>query len=102
MPLTQVIVADDDGEIRSLLAEYLTERGFRVREAADGVDALKLIERTPLASALITDMRMPRMAGQELIEKALLVRPELKVAILTGYPNELPTGEALKAREIRV
>jgi DNA-binding NtrC family response regulator len=101
MTTTQIVIAEDEGEIRNLIAECLIERGFRVKQAVDGLKALQLIEAAKGLIILITDMRMPRMSGQELVEKALAIRPELKVVLITGYPGELPTGGALMAREIK-
>lgn len=101
MPATQVIVTDDDGDIRNLIAECLMERGFRVKQAVDGFKALQLIERAKGMILLVTDLRMPRMSGQELIERALSLRPDIKVVLMTGFPGELPVGDALRAREIK-
>jgi DNA-binding NtrC family response regulator len=98
---TEIIIAEDDGEIRSLIAECLVERGFRVKQAVDGLMALQLIENAKGLILLITDMRMPRMLGPELVEKALAIHPELKVVFITGFPGELPTGAALRAREVK-
>jgi CheY-like chemotaxis protein len=64
MPTTEIIIAEDDGEIRNLIAECLVERGFRVKQAVDGLQALQLIENAKGLILLITDMRMPRMLGQ--------------------------------------
>lgn len=101
MPKTQVIVAEDDGEIRNLIAECLTDRGFAVRQAADGQAALDVIKRAPGIALLITDLNMPRMTGQELIEQSLVLRPELKVVAISGHAGMMPTGDALKARRLK-
>lgn len=101
MPRTQIVVADDDGEIRNLISECLNARGFAVRQAADGKAALDVVERAPGIALLITDLNMPRMTGQELIEKSLALRPELKVVAITGHAGMMPTGEALKARRVK-
>jgi CheY-like chemotaxis protein len=63
-PDAEVVIIDDDSEISELLAEVLTEHGYRVRTAANGRDGLALI--TTLAPALIhLDLDMPILNGAE-------------------------------------
>ena len=83
------------------MAEYLTDLGMQVVQAVDGVAALQLLEKTPGLALLLSDIKMPRLNGHELAEKALQLQPELKVLLMTGYVGELPTPRALLAREIR-
>ncbi|SRR6266702_55809 len=97
----QVLIAEDDGALRALLAEMLTDRGVRVIQAADGVQASQLLKDNAGISLLLSDVRMPRMDGYALVEEALARNSELKVLMMTGYPGEQPPPAALKAREIR-
>ena len=97
----QVLIAEDDGALRALLAEMLTDRGVRVIQAADGVQASQLLKDNAGISLLLSDVKMPRMDGYALVEEALARNSELKVLMMTGYPGEQPPPEALKAREIR-
>ena len=99
--MTQVILAEDEAQLRALIAEMLTSKGVQVCEAADGLEALKLLRANPGASLLLSDVVMPKMNGYELVEASLKMRPELKVLMMTAYPTDRPPPSALKAREIR-
>jgi two-component system cell cycle response regulator CpdR len=96
-----ILLADDDGDLRLLIAEYLSQMGIRVLQAVDGIMALRVLEQNPGVVLVISDIKMPRLDGHRLAEKAVQMRPELKVLLMTGYPGETPTPDALRAREIR-
>jgi|GEM_PF-4671060 len=61
------VVADDDAAIRKLLAMILKIHGFKVHEAADGVQAKELVEKHK-PDLLATDYNMPGMRGNQLVE----------------------------------
>jgi DNA-binding NtrC family response regulator len=60
-----ILVIDDDLHNLELLAEILTDAGYRVRTARDGVEALAAIARE-LPDAVVADIRMPRLGGSDL------------------------------------
>lgn len=66
-----------------------------VREAYDGVEALDLIEEFE-PDLLITDMRMPRMDGLELLRQARLCRPDLLTAVVSAYSDYSYVREAMR------
>ena len=99
--MSQVILAEDESQLRRLISAMLADRGISVTEAADGVEALKLLEGDPAASLLLSDIVMPNMNGYELVEASLKLRPELKILMMTAYAADRPPPAALKAREIR-
>jgi len=97
-----ILVADDEKPLRLILAEALADKGFDVIQAADGSEAIRLLQSTPSISILLTDIRMPRMDGFSLAEAAVAAHPDLKVLMMTGYAEErIPEG-VLKAREVRL
>lgn len=96
-----ILLAEDEPDLRRLLAEQLEEHGLTVIQAADGVEALEQLEAHPSLALLLSDIRMPRMDGHALVEAALVLRPELKVLMMTAYPTQRPAPAALRAREIR-
>jgi CheY-like chemotaxis protein len=61
-----VLIVDDDPDWRSLLREVLGAEGYVVREAENGVEAIALLRRFQPAT-IITDLRMPRMDGRQLL-----------------------------------
>ena len=97
----QVLVADDEKALRALIAENLLGRKIGVIEAGDGIEALEMLKAEGGIQLLLSDIRMPRMDGHQLADRAVRLYPDLKVVLMTGYAAELPTGTALEAREIR-
>lgn len=60
-------LADDDGHIRALPRHVMTKEGYRVHEAQDGAEAVKIIQETPIDLAIL-DVMMPGMNGLELCD----------------------------------
>jgi DNA-binding response OmpR family regulator len=85
----RVLLADDDGEFRTALAELLREDGNEVAEAVDGAALLECLARAELGASgydlVITDFRMP---GYDAFDVMLRVRPELTTTpfiLLTAF-----------------
>lgn len=96
-----ILIAEDEPQLRLLLAERLERSGIHSLTAADGVEALQVLKDNPSVPLLLSDIRMPNMNGHQLVEQALALRPELKVLMMTAYVAEMPEPAAMKAREIR-
>jgi PAS domain S-box-containing protein len=81
-----ILVVEDDDDVRIYTVESLRELGYRVLEAHDGASALRLLERqeAPI-TLLLTDVVMPGMSGRELADAARELQPDLKVLFTTGY-----------------
>src|SRR5262245_43981793 len=78
------LVAEDEPAVRSFLCAVLEEHDHRnVAVALDGQDALQKI-RAIRPDVLITDIKMPRMDGEELSRKALELVPDLTILVTTG------------------
>jgi len=101
MSSPQVLIAEDEESLRTLIAEALTRRGVVVIQAVDGLQASQMLQDNAGISLLLSDVKMPRMDGYTLVEEALEHNPELKVLLMTAYIAERPPPAALKAREIR-
>ena len=84
--MTHILLVDDEPSIREFLRVVLSEAGYSVAMAADGEQALNVPGSFDL---LLTDLRMPRMTGDELARRMRLRDPELKVLYLTGYSDSL-------------
>jgi DNA-binding NtrC family response regulator len=97
----QILIAEDEQQLRQLLAEILERKNLRVAQASDGVEALQVLQDRSSIQLLLSDIRMPNMDGYALVERALEVSPELKVLMMTAYAEEQPPSSALRAREIR-
>lgn len=81
-----IMVVEDDDDVRAYTVEVLRELGYRVLEAHDGMTALRLLDRRETAiDLLFTDVVMPGMSGNELVEQARVIKPELRVLYASGY-----------------
>ena len=84
---------DDEPVVRMLVAEVLTEMGFRVTEAADGPQALRLMQPPRHFDLLVTDVGLPNgMNGRQLADAARVLRPDLLVLFITGYAENAAIG----------
>jgi CheY-like chemotaxis protein len=88
-PFPQVILVVDDEElIRSMTAEYLRECEFYVFEAADGREAIEILQSaaTPI-DLVFSDVQMPKLDGFELARWVCENRPEVQVLLTSGNPG---------------
>jgi len=90
-----VLIVDDEKNIREGLSTAFKGEGYRVLLADDGVNALDLIKKDKI-DLVITDLNMPRLNGQQLVEQALVIRPLLKIVILTGFASVDGAVELMK------
>ncbi len=87
-PGTRVLVVDDEPSVRDVIRETLGSRGYEVMLAADGIEALSVINFNPTSIALvITDVHMPHMTGDVLVNVLKRIAPELPVLAISGHPN---------------
>jgi PAS domain S-box-containing protein len=81
-----LLLVEDESAVRKSEREFLELRGYRVLEAADGQEALRVARDYPETIHLaITDVVMPQMGGAKLAEHLLLERPQMKVLFVSGY-----------------
>jgi two-component system cell cycle sensor histidine kinase/response regulator CckA len=83
-----ILVVEDEAALRSLLELILSEAGYRVLTAADGEEALGVVNRgEPEVDLVLTDSIMPRVSGAELVSRLRSIRPETGVIEMTGYTD---------------
>ncbi|SDC17305.1 ATP-binding protein [Belnapia rosea] len=93
-----VLLVEDDPAVRRVHAGMLRELGYAVQEAADGPEALALLESAEGLRLLFTDVVMPGMNGRVVAERARMLRPGLPVLYTTGYaPNAILHNGVLDA-----
>lgn len=81
-----VLVVDDEASVRTIVRDVLVELGFTVLEAADGIEALKILEAPGPLDLLISDVGLPGgMNGRQIADAARSFRSGLKVLFITGY-----------------
>lgn len=89
----RVLVVDDEPMLRRLVARALTDAGYMVDEASDGLAGWELARSTPF-DLVITDSRMPRLSGPEFVRRLHEFNPALPVLQLSGSdrrPMVIPT-----------
>jgi two-component system response regulator AtoC len=94
--MRRVLIADDEESIRHVLSELLKERGYEVRAVADGEEAVRELSSSDY-DALVTDVRMPRMNGLDLVRAAQTVSPETTIIVMSAYGSHELAIEAMKA-----
>ncbi len=91
-----VFVVDDEPRVREVICETLEQSGIRVSCFSNAVECIEQLRRQK-CHLLITDLRMPRMDGVELVTNARVIAPWLPVLMVTGY-GDIPTAvKAVKA-----
>jgi nitrogen regulation protein NR(I) len=91
----QILVVDDEANLRRVLAAQLSRDGYEVHTAPDGEAGLAVLREHHI-DLVITDLRMPKMDGLELLRQALRGDPQLPVVILTAHGTVDNAVEALK------
>ncbi|HQU71244.1 MAG TPA: response regulator [Calditrichia bacterium] len=91
----RVLVVDDEQIIREIFSTSLSRWGFQVDEAADGQEALKKCEFSPY-HIVITDLNMPRMDGEQLLQRIKARWAETEVIVVTGFGTITNAIEAMK------
>jgi len=83
-----VLIVEDEDSLRKLLQRTLQQHGYRILEAENGEDALRVSEAyVGSIDLLITDMVMPGMGGKETAERLQSLYPRMKVLYMSGYTD---------------
>jgi DNA-binding response OmpR family regulator len=83
-PRQRILVVDDDDDLRQFSVDVLTDSGYDVDGAKDGADGWDALQASNY-DLVITDNKMPRMTGMEMIEKLRAVHMTLPVILATRY-----------------
>ncbi len=86
-----VLIVDDDVETLAVERQLLAENGFRVVEAHDGAEALRVVQDDPPA-VVVLDVQMPGMDGPSFARELRMALRRVPLVILTGVPD--PRHEA--------
>ena len=84
-----ILLVEDEAAVLELTHKILTSYGYKIVEASNGLEALKIFENSSgQIDLLITDIVMPRMSGRELAEKILQTNPNMRVLFSSGYSDD--------------
>ena len=89
------LVVDDEESIRQLCITVAKGLGFSCIEAANGEEALALLEERP-AHIILTDLVMPRMSGLEFLDQVRKMLPRAEIAVMTGHGSVETAVQAMK------
>jgi DNA-binding NtrC family response regulator len=90
-----ILLADDDVNLSRVLEFQLTEAGYKVSMAQDGAEALDVF-RDDDFDCVITDLRMPKLSGLELLEKIKDLKAEIPVIVITAFGEVETAVTAMK------
>lgn len=82
---SEVLLVEDDTQVRQLLTEALCDDGFNCHTAGNANEALQVLHSTQPIALMISDVGLPGMNGRQLAEIARKLRPDLPVLFITGY-----------------
>ncbi len=91
----RVLVVDDEKFIRDILADFLGMEGYVVRTAEDGASAIGELGRARY-DLIISDLKMPRMGGLELLQEVSSAHPDTVTVIMTGFGTVETAIDAMK------
>jgi len=79
----RVLVVDDDNDVRTIICAILSDAGYNVYEACDGLNAVEALRKRRY-DVLLTDYHMPKMDGLELLDLSQAMWPELPVIVASS------------------
>lgn len=94
--MARILICDDQEMMRDSLAGLLAKEGHDVTAVGDGASAVARVESSKF-DLLLTDLRMPKMTGLELLSEIKRLRPELPVVLMTAYATVQTAVEAMRA-----
>ena len=91
----RILLVDDDSELLDQMAKFLEKREYTVETASSGSKALDKLQESGY-DIVITDLKMPKVSGMEVLKAAKKISPSSFVMILTGYGTIENAVEAMK------
>ncbi len=89
-----ILVVEDEATLRQLIATVLHDGGYNVRIARDGPEALRICEQQEgKVELVLTDMVMPGMSGQAMVDSLTRMNHSLRVLYMSGYAGDASDGE---------
>jgi CheY-like chemotaxis protein len=95
--MARILIAEDEESVRNLVRRALETDGHAVTQAADGAEALDILNKTQGAfDLLLTDIKMPVMDGIALALAAARDHPSLTIMLMTGYADQRERASGLE------
>jgi two-component system C4-dicarboxylate transport response regulator DctD len=90
-----VVFVDDDPDVRSANVQALRIAGLRVHACAGGAEALRIVERD-IGGVVVSDIRMPRLDGRQLLGRLRAIDEEIPVILITGHADVAQAVDAMR------
>ena len=90
-----ILLVEDEDFVRKATAEVLEAAGYRVTVASSATEALDTQRRCESVDLLLADVVMPGISGHELAAKFLMLHPQVRILLMSGYSEELTLCEAV-------
>jgi two-component system, cell cycle sensor histidine kinase and response regulator CckA len=82
-----VLLVEDEEPVRRAARRILERNHFRVIEASNGVEGLRMLEAHHRVDVILSDIVMPELSGKELVRAVAETRPEIPVVLMSGYAH---------------
>ena len=99
----RILVADDDDAIRQTMSDVLAKDGCIVETAADGLEAIEMIDANPQYDLVLSDIKMPKKSGYEIYSHIREKFPDMPVILMTAFgydPNHSIVQARMKGLEV--
>jgi len=93
--MANILIIDDEKSIRKTLTEILSYEGYKISEAVDGEEGLKMFGEKPF-DLVLCDIKMPKLDGIEFLERSREINPDVPVIMISGHGNIDTAVEAVK------
>jgi two-component system NtrC family response regulator len=91
----RILIVEDEELMRELLTKILADENYRLYQASNGEEALKLLQEQPI-DLVLTDLRMKGMNGLQLLSQVRSLDPEIVVVVMTAYASVETAVEAMR------
>ena len=102
-PGETILLVEDEESLRTMASRILARNGYQVREAPNGESALRIVADPAVrVDLLVTDMVMPGMLGNEVVDRARELRPALPAVFITGYAPQVLDFHGIPAPQLDI
>ena len=99
-PYKAVLVIEDEEDIRQMICDILEDEGYDTRQASNGIEGMKVLERSPEIGIIITDLIMPEKEGIETIAEIRKDFPGIRILAISGGGICMPENYLNLARAL--
>jgi CheY-like chemotaxis protein len=92
----QILIVDDEVEIRDILSVVLKKRGYQILNTGDGETALRMIEDNPNIALVLLDLRLPGCGGMTVLRDIRENHPDLAVIMITGLVDHEVARQSIR------